>query len=232
MTTKGKTPQELNLTKTMDPADYVLLGEQLKTVDERFKFASEQHPARRWEYGMCLRAILAWSVAHGPRGLSTVADVGGAGSPLFRMLMDQDLAVRVVDPKHPNDEKGHGPSTVEAYALEHGRQHPIVTCISVIEHIADEHIENFLNALALITAPGGLLFMTMDYWGKDSDEKDTAKFHETRVRIYNHKTWQQLAHEMSHRGFKLFGMPDWSYHGDHAEDSHSHATLSFQKETK
>ena len=231
MTDNDPTPVQLNLTKTMDPTpDYILLGEQLKTVDERFGFASEQHKARRWEYAMCLRALQAWRFAQESRGGKKViaADVGGAGSPLPRMLLDHFVKVRVIDPKATDK-----PSTVEAYALTNPSPiHDFVTCISVIEHVKDEHVNNFLNALAFITTPGGLLFMTMDCWGKDPDEKDIAMFHWMRARIYNVKTWQGLAKEMVGRGFRIFGAPDWSYHGNHVENAYSFASLCLQKDVK
>ena len=221
-------PVQLNLTKCMDlTPDYILLGDQLKTVDEHFQVASPQHEARRWEYSMCLRAYQAWKATRPDVGKVVVADIGGAGSPLPRMLMAKGLGARVVDPKSKGNER---PSTVEAYENSTPRpQHDVVTCISVVEHVKDEHLENFLDALAGITAPGGLLFLTMDCWGRDPDEKDTAMFHWMRARIYTVKTWQGLAREMVDRGFKLFGAPDWSYHGNHVENAYSFASLCLQK---
>ena len=219
---------QLNLTKTVDPADYILLGEQLKVVDEHFGKDSTQHEARRWEYAMALRALREWSHSQRSHGAKVVAaDIGGAGSPLWRMLADRGVKVKIIDPKLKR-EKREEPSTVEAYGLL-GVTHDVVVCISVVEHVKDEHLVNFLDALAKITAPGGLLFMTMDCWGRDADERDIAMFHWMRERIYTEKSWQGLAKEMVKRGFKLFGMPDWSYHGDQVDSAYSFCSLSMQK---
>lgn len=234
------TPVQLNLTKTLDdPADYVLLGEQLKVVDEHFDKDSTQHKARRWEYAMCLRTYLEWRHAHPALGRLTeaaggrlvAADVGGAGSPLWRMLTDVGLKVNVIDPKLPKADK---PTTVESFAHRLGSDHvsqafDVVTCISVIEHVEDRHFSNFLDALAAVTAPGGLLFLTMDCWGKDPSERDTAMFHWMRERIYTQKSWQDLSKGMVKRGFHLFGMPDWEYHGNHVENAYSFCSLCLQK---
>lgn len=225
------TPIQLNLSKTLDPKDYILLGEQLKIVDEHFDKESPQHEARRWEYAMCLRAIREWlPTTPLPRGESDlfVADVGGAGSPLSQMLESQGFQVKIIDPRYPK-----GPSTVEAQAAQTpSPRYDVITCISVIEHVRDEHVKDFLTALSTITAPGGLLFLTMDCWGQGSEEKDKAMFHWMRERIYTQKSWQALGRAMVGRGFVFFGLPDWDYHGDHVMDAYSFCSLAMTLQKK
>src|SRR5207249_5535349 len=74
----------LPLSKTLDPADYTALAEELAIVDRHFEAARPQHPARKWEYSMALRALHTWSRVTGADG--PIYDVGGGGSPFVRIL--------------------------------------------------------------------------------------------------------------------------------------------------
>lgn len=165
----------LPLTKTLDPADFDQLVEELQVVDQHFTKAAEQHPMRRWEYAMALRAYFAWgqtATLGGP-----LYDVGGHASPFYRML--DPYQVRVVDPEELD--------RVDLAALLHQgpRLGAAVFCLSVLEHVED--LDRFLYHLGCLVAPGGLLFLTMDYCDDlaHSWPDDHYHFHWMRRRIFN-----------------------------------------------
>ena len=140
---------DLPLSKYLDPADYAQLTEELVVVDRHFMTASEQHPARRWEYAMALRALSMWRAARGA-GAYSGADVGGAGSP-FRRMPDLSEVV-VIDPVEGD--------TLAEELESRTRLFHAVFCLSVLEHVED--LDQFLYHLSCLTAPGGLLFLTFD----------------------------------------------------------------------
>jgi len=92
----------LALSKTLDPIDFAELAEELTIVDQHFTSAREQHPMRRWEYAMALRALRTWKQIH-PQ-VNVGYDVGGAGSP-FSFMIRGELTVykdfSVIDPESP-----------------------------------------------------------------------------------------------------------------------------------
>src|SRR5271170_6442145 len=123
------------LTKTMAPEDLLLLGPQLRVVDANFSRESEQHPARRWEYAMAMKAVQEFEYQRGPVGKQLSAfDIGGAGSPLLHMLGALDVLVEVIDPKY-NMALSEVASLVRRHVVTPSE---IVTCISTIEHVPDE----------------------------------------------------------------------------------------------
>ncbi len=86
----------------------------------------------------------------------------------------------------------------------------VVTCISVLEHVPD--LDNFVNHLVRVTAPGGLLFLTMDIWGEPAHVPDKAHWHWMRKRIFSVDGWKGLAETAYLNGFRLLGDADWDYH--------------------
>lgn len=165
----------LPLSKTLDPADFDQLTEELQIVDAHFTAEVSQHPMRRWEYALALRAYVAWgetTTLGGP-----LYDVGGSGSPFYRML--DPYQVRVVDPQEPDQ--------IDLAELLH--QGPklgaAVFCLSVLEHVED--LDQFLYHLGCLVAPGGLLFLTMDYCDDPALAwpEDRYHFHWMRRRIFN-----------------------------------------------
>ncbi|KKL90715.1 hypothetical protein LCGC14_1901940 [marine sediment metagenome] len=202
------------LTKTLDPEDYHLLGPELYVVDRFFSKESEQHPHRRWEYAMALRAARLWGEEHPGR---IALDVGGAGSPLVHMLDHEGFLPLVIDPK----ENANLEDTLDwskCYAN-------FVTCISTLEHVRD--FFPFLEALGKVVEPGGVLFLTMDIWGQEAP--DSAHFHWMRERIFTPKTWTMTAQQLLVKGFSFLGEQDWEYHGDQVYD-YSFASLALVKE--
>ena len=221
------------LSKTLDPADFDQLAPELEIVDRWFTSAREQHPMRRWEYAMALRARRVWlqwdydthghaDRAHGHR----IHDVGGAGSP-FRAIVSEDAGqyAAVIDP----DEEPH--LTLQQYLRFRGGLAHEVYCLSVLEHIDD--LGRFLYHLDCLVAPGGLLFLTMDCCGcQGHDAGDPHHFHWMRQQIFTLTTITGLVHlPLAHRGYRTlddgFGR-DLAYHGDHVFD-YSFASLALVK---
>lgn len=194
------------LTKTIEEADYGILQAELQIVDTHFRREREQHPARRFEYAMALRAIAEWR-ERTHRDDPVSYDIGGAGSP-FRHMHHCD----VVD---PDAEALHEKYTLEQFVDGGTDLAHVVTCLSVLEHIED--LDRFLYHLGCLVAPGGLLFLTMDCKEGDAHvpHVDNCHFHWMRKRIFTPYLVQNLvwSHSLLNLGFTLFGEADWAYHG-------------------
>ncbi len=204
------------LTKTLHAEDYLILERELRIVDRFFEKEAEQHPQRRWEYAMALRAARTWGKTHTRR---LAIDVGGSGSPLRHMLAEAGFSCIVVDPKE-------SVSLAEAYVTKIASD--FVTCVSVIEHVQD--ILCFVNDLARVVRPSGALFLTTDIWDPPVEStRDAAHFHWMRERIFTPKTWQMLAEEFRTKGFSYLGEQDWEYHGNQVYD-YSFASVALVKE--
>lgn len=148
----------LPLSKYYNPEqDLPELVEELVYVNAHFTKDAPQSEHRRWEYAMALRALYVWE-QEGHR-VSRVVDVGGAGSPFWRMVSTSNVSV--VDP--------HENSTLEGWLAGQPRLSPVVTCLSVLEHVED--LDQFLYHLSCLVAPGGLLFLTLDCCGCGAMDK-------------------------------------------------------------
>lgn len=212
---------KLPLTKTLHPADFLDLKEELQIVDEHFTKDSPQHELRRWEYALALRAHQQWQetpgILDGP-----VYDVGGSGSPFYRMT--DPYQVRVIDPKELH-------SLDLATLLTQGpRLGSAVFCLSTIEHVDD--LDQFVYHLSCLTAPGGLLFLTMDYGDRGDahplSNADPFHFHWMRKRIFTAASWTDLGVAFAHYDFTVFGSVDWTYHGPTVYD-YTFASLCLRK---
>jgi len=183
------------LTKTLEPADYTELTGPMLIVDRHDMKSQGDH--RRWEYAMALLATHKHSKDRKRRGI----DVGGSGSPLRRIIYDGvGLRVMLADPK-------------ESMALaEVQDEFDVVLCVSVLEHVKE--LEDFCDDLVRITAPKGLLFLTMDIWGEPAHMPDIAHYNWMRERIFTLESWKWLMERFFMAGFKLLGEADWDYHGD------------------
>lgn len=199
-------------TKTLQPEDLKRLPLQI-LVEEHFDKAP-QHPLRHWEYGMCLAA------AHQMPKVDNILDVGGHGSPLSFMFADlmPGTPFLTIDPNIN--------SNLHTYHAENLNVFDLVTCISVIEHTTD--VDEFVFDLAQVTAPGGLLFLTMDMWDQPAGVKDSAHFNWMRNQIFNPQSWKGLADRLHDFGFMLFGEADWNYHGPQVYD-YTFASLCMRK---
>lgn len=211
----------LPLSKTCDPADFADLAEELAIVDRHFHEAAEQHPMRRWEYAMALRAENTWRTQTG-RDVFIGYDVGGAGSP-FRHMGSVGL---VVDPQEP----APGNYTLAQFCTAGTELASIVFCLSVLEHVDD--LDQFLYHLSCLVAPGGLLFLTMDICDASTTDwpKDIYQFHWMRKRIFNVEQWQAVGDSLYTRyNFAdNFGPVWWHYNGPQVYD-YSFASLALVK---
>jgi hypothetical protein len=215
------------LSKTLDPADFGELEGELKVIDA-YDAAKGQHPMRRWEYAMAHRAVTEWRAWRAPtrfdppeEDLPLIGDVGGAGSRFPFTLRTCSSCVWIIDaavtpPMDPPDERLQPAKfTVEEFAAYASHnQFDVLTAISVLEHV--QEISPFLRACHMLLKPGGLLFLTMDYW--DKADPDTAHFHWMRERIYNPDSLRQLKIRLREIGFRSFGRSDGDYHGDTVYD--------------
>lgn len=209
------------LTKTLHPSDFEQLTPELALVDECFSDEAPQHPMRRWEYAMALAAVEAW---HHPAMVAY--DIGGGGSPFASMLADKlGTRVQIVDPTYtPNA------YTLQELLVHNPRLGDVVTCLSVLEHVED--LNHFLYHLSCLVAPGGLLFLTMDFADDYTDDWPVDRFHFNwmRKRIFNAYGWrlaitEQLQNEYA---FDRLGAMDPHYHGPHVYD-YTFASVALQK---
>lgn len=208
----------LPLSKCYDPADFADLAEELATVDREFGTATAQAAMRRWEYAMAIRAI----DQHGaPSGNSHLVDVGGAGSPFWRMV--PAYHAQVVDPAENQ--------SLADYLRRNGRLCDLVTCLSVIEHVPD--LEEFLYHLSCLVAPGGLLIITTDCTDQPSGPtgfpKDDRHFHWMRERIFNPDSLEGILDTFVAHDFAPMGGVDWTYHGMYENWGYAAASLVMTK---
>jgi hypothetical protein len=208
---------EMIFSKTAQPQDVELAPAARDLVNQYFTQDREQHPIRRWEYLMALRALDKWTRTTGNRGFAPInpIDVGGAGSPFYRMVE----AITVIDPEIN--------TSLEDYTLSCPRLSQAIFCLSVLEHV--EHLDRFCYYLDCLLAPGGLLFFTVDYC--DTDEVgwpvDRYHFHWMRKRIFHKAAVRQLRTRFS-RCYP-FGGTDELYYGHQVYD-YSVASIALIKE--
>ena len=224
------------LTKTLSPLDYEELMPELHVVDAHFDKDRPQHERRRWEYAMALRALAEWRNGKDYREPARVADVGGAGSPFWRML---DCRVHEIDPDSPPNLtlQQYLTTTRQLEDETHPLLFPSVFCLSVLEHVDD--LDQFLFHLSCLVAPGGLLFLTMDCCGCDrlhneENYPDRHHFHWMRKRLFTIDDRVRVMHSFilgigrERSDFSLFGEADFTYYGDTVYD-YSFASLALVK---
>jgi hypothetical protein len=211
----------LPLSKTLNPADFEALAEELAIVDQHFGKDREQHPMRRWEYAMALRAFDRW----GGRASTPVVDVGGDGSPFWRMVADNCY---VIDPELNRSLADYW-QTGDSQLV-----YPAVVCLSVLEHVDD--LDQFIYHLGCLVAPGGLLFLTVDHCDHPSHDADMEvastpdqhHFHWMRKRIFGRWDLEHVAETLLDQSFSWLGDRDFTCHGPHVYD-YSFASLALIK---
>jgi hypothetical protein len=205
----------LPLTKTWDRADFTELAVELAMVDQSLKPDNPNcHDFRRWEYAMALRAqAVWWDQTRVPSRVA--ADVGGAGSPFWQMAGEM---TQVIDPQEgwPLDRWVH----------EQRKMFGQVYCISVLEHVED--VDQFCYHLSCVTAPGGLLFLTVDFQPED-DLPDTKMYHWMRRQIFTPDTWRGLIEIFERHDCYLLGEYDPRYHGPYEALGYSSASIALLK---
>lgn len=191
------------LNKGLDPADLEDddVKEVLRTVDLHFEKDSPQNNYRRWEYSIGLLAHELWggTAAH-------TLDVGGAGSPFWRMLPND--AMQVIDPQVGE--------SLEEYVYSGGRLADAVFCFSVLEHLAPEDLDSFLYHLSCATAPGGLLVLTMDSCGDSGLTcADPHHYNWMRKQIFTDRGVERIRETLRGYGFVVLGEQDDSPSNPH-----------------
>lgn len=210
------------LNKVAMMTDFQAFPRAYQTVVEVCDLLDGQHEMRAWEYCMAFSAVTRWRQEQIEKATEfakeslPALDIGGAGSKLNRALHHFGLSSMTVD---PHGERGS--RFIHRITAEEAAQSlapvPVVTCISVIEHVED-HV-SFADALARLVQPGGLLFLTADYH-KDADSlagiDDPWHFNWMRKRIYGPERWWWLHdHFRLNWGFKTFGeVCSWSFRQD------------------
>jgi hypothetical protein len=205
----------LLLSRTLDPADYTELTEELRVVDQYG--VDGQHPHRRWEYGLALHSVWRWVEARGRQPAGECYDIGGAGSHFADMLNSWcHQAVLVIDPRVS--------FSLDAFCGPGARLTDVVTCLSVIEHV--ETLDPFLYYLSCLVAPGGLLVLTFDYWNRCGP--DTAQNHHLRERIFCPQSLARLRNTCAPLHLTTFGGFDPTWHGVQVHD-YTVASLVLEK---
>src|SRR4030095_14190573 len=178
------------LSRTLDPSDYAELPYALAFVD---RVHLDGHPpSRRWEYAVALEAIVRWCANHGKHTLRVpVYDVGGAESPFADLLLHlTGVQVAIIDPDGPVG------TTRETYVEGGVPLAGIVPCLSVLPDVED--LDRFCYYLACLTAPGGLLVLTVPYTASCGDRgrfcpKSLAGLRQT-FRVLQFETFGQVDH--------------------------------------
>ena len=186
-----------------------------------FSCVCDQLAPDEWAVGLALRAWDCWCTRHLPAGPPpVVADVGGVPARLTpRLLGRGPLEVLTIDPVVN--------CSVEAFV----QQHPTAQCHAVFALGVIEHVKQpvpFLRALAHLVAPGGLCFLTADYW--DCEGPDLAEFKPLRERIYHRASWEETYKAARTFGLHRFGLADWHYHGPQIAQTYSLVSLAMVKE--
>lgn len=201
------------LSRTLDPADYAQLPEELTLVDR-----AGVPPLRRWEYALALHAIARWSDADPLRHWSDpIYDVIGEDAQFAHLVAEQTgRETEILDVTH------HGSLNGE---VRGGRPlADVITCLGIIEHIPEP--ESFLYHLSCLLAPGGLLVLTFAFWNRCG--QDTAVGHEQRQRIYCPKLYSSLRSQADTLHLHAFGGVDPTWHGTQRLD-HTVASLVLEK---
>ena len=228
-----------SLSRTMHPSDLDELSDELALVDEIAAvcggWRSEQHPCRRWEYALALRAFSVWRRWYTKSDASTesfcLADVGPATGILSPILLSLSHDVILYEPWVYGDQtqaltdqmnavkrayplsrgwslykKGLGALDETDRKVFHG-----VFCISTLEHISYEE-RAFLDLLSM-ARERGLVFLTMDFAGDPGAESAELSYemHWMRERMYTPGRIEKLRELAATSGFKTLGPASWGW---------------------
>ncbi|MDE2106841.1 MAG: methyltransferase domain-containing protein, partial [Patescibacteria group bacterium] len=138
------------LTRSLHTSDIEVLKMEVSRVWAS-KALQGQHPMRQWEYALALYAVGQWWPLGIPADIRLL-DVGGGGSHFHKLI-----GAYVLDPVDPT---ATFQMTLGTYVRTVRTPADVVCCLSVLEHVDD--LQGFLEDLAEIVAPGGLLVLTMD----------------------------------------------------------------------
>lgn len=75
----------------------------------------------------------------------------------------------------------------------------LAVCVSVIEHGVDH--EKFISELNRVLTPGGLLFITTDYWEDEIESYNKHNPYDLPWKIYSKKDIEDFVRLLKHHGF-------------------------------
>lgn len=112
---------------------------------------------------------------------------------------------------------------VQSSLEEHrGGPYDLVACLSVIEHVGDDHV--FFEAALALVEMGGVLVLTTDFHPGRERKCDG------HLRTYNEASLYDLLERGRRLGFSPWhGLPDWSHFGHHVYD-YTFASLVLRRE--
>lgn len=197
--------------KTLEEYDYGLMTEP-EHIDNVAGILSDvphrlEHPHRRWEYGIVLRALRQ-------NATITVLDVGGGGSifaPAAGMLGMEPIQV---DPEPYGEwalqqaKKLRMPLPyiqTDFFGFTTRRMFDAVVSISTLEHVGNDEL--FFAKMLSYVKPGGLLAMTVDFYPTGE-----ALMYPEHLRTYNKERLMELRNQAY--DFRFFGDEyDYTYRG-------------------
>jgi SAM-dependent methyltransferase len=97
--------------------------------------------------------------------------------------------------------------------------------IGVLSHVPQWR--QALKAYALALKPGGLLYLTLDYW--HAEGPDTTWDAQTRLRIWNRESVQDILSVLRQHGVDRWGPVDWTYHGNYIAGEYTLLALTCRK---
>lgn len=224
--------KEFPLSRFMRKGDFTSLAPELKYVDRVAAALSGwdpvQHPCRRWEYALALRAMQAagTDAGHGVR----IADFGcgiGLLSPMLasfgaHMVMyepwvygNEENKARTQMARIMADESFAGRATTFEMKYtplceltDADRGYDAVFCISTLEHIGE--YDRAFRDMCRSVLPGGVLFLTTD---AAEHEQDRYQYAYLRAgRMFNWETYTKLWLIGEEEGLELLdGVHAWEW---------------------
>lgn len=225
------------LSRTMRHGDFAELEPELQTVDEVLALLGggdpAQHPMRRWEYAMALKAFNDWAqniTAATGKSRFVVSDHGCCTGMFSPMMYHLGHSVRMYEIWAWGDQEQRAVQQMAAVfnrmseydrtwrswqmihkpleQLDESDKADAAYCISTIEHIAD--YEGAFRNLCRSVLPGGMLFLTSDF-----GERGGFGFAADSVRpngMFYEQTYLRMAEIGAEEGFRLMGgEADWSW---------------------
>jgi 2-polyprenyl-3-methyl-5-hydroxy-6-metoxy-1,4-benzoquinol methylase len=211
----------------LHPNHYAELTEELALIDAVQAQVNGviHHEHRRWEYGLALSLLTRYR----ENGIENVLDIGSGASPFPVILAQSNFSVEAVDPANTIQmQSGYAQLLNRAVVvrqqdiMSYAPTEPIdaITCLSVLEHVEDDaafvqRMCSFKPMLIICTVdfhPSGQAFRQPDH-----------------LRTYTASRLKELAALGKPYGYKLIGVPDWTYTEDYVHE-YSFASLVLKAE--
>ncbi len=219
-------------TRSLDPQDYDFLphAEPIRQFQRDMKAPHcISHPHKVWENASIMQQLDELGV---PKD-AYVIDVGSGGMffPPYLAAVGGYRDLTLTDSMHNMDIRGYVTAQNVAYGLnmvvhalhaENMASLPsdhwdVVMCISVIEHINKGSHDAALKELWRLTKPGGLIFITSDYFrgdgngGADSQQYQASPYKDGQETAYNKELVLNLPNIID---VEFVGDTDLDYRGD------------------